>query len=91
VMARTAMRRLGLAGPGTPVILGGGLLTAGNPVLAAAIERRLATVAPGALARVVDVPPVTGAALLGLDYLGAGRDAERRLRASTLLAGPVGA
>jgi len=84
-MAHTAMRRLGLAGPGTPVILGGGLLTAGNPLLTAAIERRIAAAAPGATAHFVDVPPVTGAALLGLDYLGAGPGAERRLRASTQL------
>jgi N-acetylglucosamine kinase-like BadF-type ATPase len=84
-MALTAMRRLGLTGAGTPVILGGGLLTARNPLLTAAIERRLATAAPDAVPRFVDVPPVTGAALLGLDFLGAGPAAERRLRASTQL------
>jgi len=32
--------------------------------------------------RVTDVPPVAGAALLGLDHLGAGTGAERRLRAA---------
>jgi N-acetylglucosamine kinase-like BadF-type ATPase len=84
-MALTAMRRLALTGPGTPVILGGGLLTAGSQLLTAAIERRLATAAPGAVPHFVDVPPVTGAALLGLDFLGAAPDAERRLRASTQL------
>jgi len=31
---------------------------------------------------VVAVPPVAGAALLGLDHVGAGADAERRLRAA---------
>jgi len=84
-MAVTAMRRLGLTGAGTPVILGGGLLTARNPLLNAAIERRLATAAPQAVPYFVEVPPVTGAALLGLDFLGAGPDAERRLRTSTQL------
>jgi N-acetylglucosamine kinase-like BadF-type ATPase len=85
LMALTAMRRLDLTGAGTPVILGGGLLTAGNAVLNAAIERRLAAAAPDAVPRFVDVPPVTGAALLGLDFLAAGPAAERRLRASTQL------
>jgi N-acetylglucosamine kinase-like BadF-type ATPase len=86
-MAVTAMRRLGLIGPGalgTPVVLGGGLLAARHPLLTAAIERRLAAAAPGAVPRVTDTPPVTGAALLGLDYLGAAPDAERRLRAATV-------
>jgi hypothetical protein len=32
--------------------------------------------------RVVDVPPVVGAALLGLDVLGASPEAEPRLRAA---------
>ena len=84
-MALTAMRRLGLTGPGTPVVLGGGLLTARHPLLTAAIERRLAAAAPGSRPHFVDVPPVAGAALMGLDHLGADPDAERRLRASTQL------
>jgi N-acetylglucosamine kinase-like BadF-type ATPase len=80
-MALTAIRRLDLDGaPGIPVVLGGGVLEARNPLLTDAITRRLATAAPGANARVVDTPPVTGAALLGLDYLGAGPAAEKRLR-----------
>jgi N-acetylglucosamine kinase-like BadF-type ATPase len=86
-MAVTVMRRLGLTGPGalgTPVVLGGGLLAARHPLLTAAIERRLAAAAPGAVPHVTDTLPVTGAALLGLDYLGAGPDAERRLRAATV-------
>ena len=80
LMAVTAMGRLGLAPAGTPVVLGGGLLEARNPVLLAAIGQRLAADAPGAVPRVVDVPPIAGAALLGLDHIGAGQAAERRLR-----------
>jgi N-acetylglucosamine kinase-like BadF-type ATPase len=80
LMAVTAMRRLGLPPSGTPVVLGGGVLEARDPLLLEAIERRLAADAPGALPRVVDVPPVAGAALLGLDHVGAGAAAERRLR-----------
>ncbi len=80
LMAVTALRRLGLPSDGTPVVLGGGLLEARDAGLLGAIERRLAVDAPGALPRVVDVPPVAGAALLGLDHVGAGAAAERRLR-----------
>ena len=80
LMAVTAMRRLGLPPAGTPVVLGGGLLEARDPGLLGAIETRLAADAPGTVPRVVDVPPVAGAALLGLDHVGADESAERRLR-----------
>jgi N-acetylglucosamine kinase-like BadF-type ATPase len=83
-MAVTAIRRLGLAdGPAIPVVLGGGVLEARNPLLTDAITRRLAEQAPKAVVRVVDTPPVTGAALLGLDYLGARSAAASRLRSSS--------
>ena len=80
VMAVTAMRRLGLPAAGTSVVLGGGLLEARDKLLTVAVEERLAAAAPGALPRVVDIPPIAGAALLGLDYLGADASATRRLR-----------
>ena len=85
-MAVTAISRLDLAEtPETadiPVVLGGGVLEARNPLLTDAITRRLAERAPAAVVRVVDAPPVTGAALLGLDHLGAGPAAQTRLRSS---------
>jgi N-acetylglucosamine kinase-like BadF-type ATPase len=69
-MAVTAIRRLGLdRAPSVPVVLGGGVLETRNPLLTEAVTRRLAAAVPGAVARVVDSTPVTGAALLGLDYL----------------------
>jgi N-acetylglucosamine kinase-like BadF-type ATPase len=80
VMAVTAMRRLGVPAAGTPVVLGGGLLEARDTLLTSAVEERLAAAAPGATPRVVDIPPIAGAALLGLDYLDAGEDAAQRLR-----------
>jgi N-acetylglucosamine kinase-like BadF-type ATPase len=80
VMSVTAMRRLDLTGLAVPVILGGGVMTARNPLLMEGITRRLTEAAPGAQIRVIDVPPVTGAALLGLDHVGAGPGAESRLR-----------
>ena len=79
-MAVAAMRRLGLPPAGTPVVLGGGLLEARDALLTSAVTGRLATAAPGAVPRVVDIPPIAGAALLGLDHLGAGAAAARRLR-----------
>jgi N-acetylglucosamine kinase-like BadF-type ATPase len=79
LMATNAMRRLALPFAGTQVILGGGLLEARHLLLAGEIERLLAAAAPGAAVRVVNVPPVAGAALLGLDFLGARGTAETRL------------
>jgi N-acetylglucosamine kinase-like BadF-type ATPase len=79
-MALTAMRRLDLLTMPTPVVLGGGVLAARDPLLTAGISRRLAAGAPTATMHIVDVPPVVGAALLGLDHIGAGPAAEQRLR-----------
>jgi N-acetylglucosamine kinase-like BadF-type ATPase len=81
VMAAAAMRRIGLPSAATPVVLGGGVLEARDPLLLAAIDRQLAEAAPGATARVLDVPPIAGAALLGLDHVGAPAGAHRQLRA----------
>jgi N-acetylglucosamine kinase-like BadF-type ATPase len=89
VMATVAARRLGLdhrspsAGGAVPVVLGGSLMTAREPLLLEAISTRLAAELPGADIRTVDVPPVTGAALLGLDRVGAPQSAAGRLRAAT--------
>ncbi|MGH3152735.1 MAG: N-acetylglucosamine kinase [Streptosporangiaceae bacterium] len=82
VMAVTAMRRLDLTGQATPIILGGGVITARNPLLMDSITRQLADAAPRARVRVIDVPPVVGAALLGLDHVQAPPAAESRLRAA---------
>ena len=82
VMAVTAMRRLGLIDRATPVVLGGGMMTARDPLLLQEITERITAAAPQATVIVVAVPPVAGAALLGLDHVGAGADAERRLRAA---------
>jgi N-acetylglucosamine kinase-like BadF-type ATPase len=79
-MAEAAMRQIDLAPDGTPVVLGGGVLEARDPLLLAAIDRELAQAAPGAVARVVDVPPIAGAALLGLDRVGASVAVRQRLR-----------
>ena len=82
VMVVVAMRRLGLTAEPTPVVLGGGLMTARDPLLLSEITERITAAAPHASVIVVAVPPVAGAALLGLDHVGAGPAAERRLRAA---------
>jgi N-acetylglucosamine kinase-like BadF-type ATPase len=80
VMATVAAARLGLTRSGVPVVLGGSLLAARDPLLTGAITSRLSAELPGADIRIVDVPPVIGAALLGLDHLGAPASAAARLR-----------
>jgi N-acetylglucosamine kinase-like BadF-type ATPase len=79
-LAVAAMRRLGVLGEPIPVVLGGGVLTAGHPQLMDEIDRRLADAAPLAEPRVVRTPPVVGAALLGLDRIEAPPDVHERLR-----------
>ena len=79
-MALVAMRRLDLIRQDTEVVLGGGLLMARNPRLTTGIANRVRAEAPKAQVGVVDVPPIAGAALLGLDHLGVGQEAHDRLR-----------
>jgi N-acetylglucosamine kinase-like BadF-type ATPase len=81
-LAVAAMRRLGVLGERIPVVLGGGVLTAGHPQLMDEIDRLLSEAAPLAEPRVVRTPPVVGAALLGLDRVGAEPGAPDRLRDS---------
>jgi N-acetylglucosamine kinase-like BadF-type ATPase len=80
-MVTAAARRLDLlAAPGIPVVLGGSLMAARDPLLIQAIIDLLAESLPGADVRIVDVPPVTGAALLGLDHVSGSVAAAARLR-----------
>jgi N-acetylglucosamine kinase-like BadF-type ATPase len=81
-MVLTVMRRLDLTGLATPVVLGGGMLAARDPLLTGHTVDSITAVAPRAVVRITDVPPVAGAALMGLDHLAAGPGAERRLRAA---------
>ncbi|MFF7237175.1 BadF/BadG/BcrA/BcrD ATPase family protein [Streptomyces collinus] len=80
-MATVALTRLGLLGEETPVLLGGSVLTAGHARLDDGVRALLAARAPRADVRVVTAGPVLGAALLGLDRLGAGTAAQARARA----------
>ncbi|WP_244992614.1 N-acetylglucosamine kinase [Saccharothrix coeruleofusca] len=82
LLASVSLRRLALLAEPVTVVLGGGVLTGTGGAVVGAVRRRLAELAPRAEVRVVDVPPVVGAALLGLDALGAAQGAEERLRAA---------
>lgn len=79
-MAGAVIRRLDLTSAAVPVILGGGVLAARNPLLIDAITAQIAAVAPACTVRVIEAAPVAGAALLGLDRIGAPVTAMRRLR-----------
>jgi hypothetical protein len=86
VLARVSLTRLGLLGEAVDVVLGGGVVTGTGGVVSEAVGVGLRAFAPRVRVRVVDVPPVVGAALLGLDAVGASvraeADAEARLRAA---------
>jgi N-acetylglucosamine kinase-like BadF-type ATPase len=79
-MATVALTRLGLLDEETPVLLGGSVLAACHPQLDHGIRARLAARAPKAVPRVVTARPVLGAALLGLDRVGAPTAAYERVR-----------
>ncbi|MEV6179166.1 N-acetylglucosamine kinase [Streptomyces sp. NPDC052016] len=80
-MAVVALTRLELLEEETPVLLGGGVLTAGHDRLDDRVRESLAARAPKAAPRVVRERPVLGAALLGLDRVGADMDVQGRVRA----------
>jgi N-acetylglucosamine kinase-like BadF-type ATPase len=79
-LARVALTRLGLTDGPVEVLLGGGIMRAANGRLQAAIADGLRAVSPDVVARVVPEPPIVGAALLGLDDLGAPPEAHARSR-----------
>src|SRR5215217_644800 len=81
-MATAAIRRLGLAGTDVEVACGGGLFAGCGPAFFERIGAGVRQLAPRARLTQVTAPPVVGAALLGLDRLGAPPGAAERLRAT---------
>jgi N-acetylglucosamine kinase-like BadF-type ATPase len=79
--ARAALRRLELTGEDPDVVLGGSVLRAVSPGVVEAIARGVGQVAPDARVVVAPSEPIVGAALLGLDAIGAGPTAKARARA----------
>ena len=56
-MALTVMRRLGLTGLATPVVLGGSLLAARDPLLTVGVTERIKAAAPQAAVRITASAP----------------------------------
>lgn len=80
-LARVALERLDLTKESVEVMLGGGMFRSRDARLLEAIERGLRGIGPALSAHVTDSPPIVGAALLGLDAVGADEKAARRIRA----------
>jgi N-acetylglucosamine kinase-like BadF-type ATPase len=81
-MAGAAIRRLRMTRLDVHVVLGGGIFRNGFAPFFERIEDRLCRIAPAASVRILEAPPVAGAALLGLDHMGASRAVGTRLRAA---------
>jgi N-acetylglucosamine kinase-like BadF-type ATPase len=80
-MAAAALERLELKDEPVDVMLGGGVLQSGNERLLRGVEAGLRRTVPHVCIRVASSPPIVGAALLALDELSAGPEAQARLRA----------
>jgi N-acetylglucosamine kinase-like BadF-type ATPase len=77
-MAGTAIRRLRMTAINPDVVLGGGIFRATDQPFFEGIRLGLEAICAGATVRVLTAPPVVGAAMLGLDVVGASRAAHRR-------------
>jgi N-acetylglucosamine kinase-like BadF-type ATPase len=81
-MASAAIRRLGMRRLDVHVVLGGGIFRNAFAPFFDHIEEGIRAVAPEATVTVLGAPPVLGAALLGLDHLGASAAVSTRLRSA---------
>jgi Predicted N-acetylglucosamine kinase len=81
-MAVAALRRARALQAAVPVVLAGGIFRTTDAPFHARIRTGLAAAAPRAEVCRLEVPPVVGAALLGLDALGLDGSAAVRLRAA---------
>jgi N-acetylglucosamine kinase-like BadF-type ATPase len=77
-----AIRRLAVEDTGVEVVLGGGIFDTDDVAFHARVAAGIHAVAPQAALLRLDAPPVLGAALLGLDAIGADDQAKERLRAA---------
>jgi N-acetylglucosamine kinase-like BadF-type ATPase len=79
-MARVALERLDLGDEPAEVLLGGGLLQSGDGRLSGTVEAELRRLLPKISVAAASSPPIVGAALLGLDAIGAPAEALHRVR-----------
>lgn len=82
LLSTVSLRKLDLLDEAVDVVLGGGVMTGTGQSVLGPVRQQVLAVAPRAQVRVVDLPPVVGAALLGLDTIGASPGAELRLRSA---------
>jgi N-acetylglucosamine kinase-like BadF-type ATPase len=80
LMARAAIRRLGMRALDVDVVLGGGIFRNRFPPFFERIEVGLHEVAERARIAILTAPPVVGAAMLALDRIGASGPAKARAR-----------
>ena len=81
-MAGTAIRRLRMQRLDVHVVLGGGVFRTDDHAFFDRIGSGLREIAPAAEVRVLEAPPVAGAAMMGLDRLEASKAAQARVRRS---------
>jgi N-acetylglucosamine kinase-like BadF-type ATPase len=86
--ATAAIRRLDLEPTPVEVVLGGGIFDTDDRGFHNRVAEGIHAVAPQAQLRYVDAPPVLGAALLGLDAIGADDDAKQALRMALTIDAP---
>jgi N-acetylglucosamine kinase-like BadF-type ATPase len=79
-LSRVALERLDLTEQPVELLLGGGLLQAGDGRLLGRIEAGMREVGPEIAVRRSSSPPIVGAVLLALDSLGASFEAQARAR-----------
>ncbi len=79
-LARATVTRLGMAGDAVDIVVGGGMMRSADSELLGRIDAGLRRVGPSLRLRRTSLPPVVGAALLALDEVGAGPEAQERVR-----------
>jgi N-acetylglucosamine kinase-like BadF-type ATPase len=79
-LAEAALRRLDLIDEPVEVLLGGGLFQRADSALVDAIRIALSAIGSAVSVRATAAPPIVGAALLGLDQLGANGEVQERVR-----------
>jgi hypothetical protein len=79
-LTRATVTRLELASDAVEIVVGGGLMRGADSELLGRIDAGLRGVGPNLRLRRTSLPPVVGAALLALDEVGAGPEAQERVR-----------
>ena len=79
-LVRATVERLELESEQVDIVVGGGLMRAADAELLGRIEKGLRTIGADLILHRTTYPPIVGAALLGLDAVGAGPEAQLRAR-----------